>query len=476
MFGKIVKKAVKAAVIGGALLGLVGAAQAATYEVNIYGASAQYKFWRDAAPEFLKSMGCSESDIYAAKGEVSNRDNGIAVCAGSDVAGMGISAGGGFNGDGNTYIIRYSTNASYDGIRSVQDLNPDNVDPVCTSAGDGFRLMADETNTAFAPYFTQGYGTVNGTACKDITIGASDVAAETFNQSSQGALLGPGGGDWTERNIGGLSIDASHYVSYRPVVVPFAFFANANPAHPVPFDNMSRLMAVTIFSGQVPNWNKFNPDLDGDGTPNEPGLYTVDPATGQPTANSGDSLPMIVCLRHAGSGTHATLDAAVMRKDAGLLQQETTVDNFMYQFGMAPAVYFNKGSSDEMRCVGGYFNGYDDTINLGQPSWAAVGYADADKNEGEPVVGGEYGDIKRMTFQGVAPVKVAITNGQYDFWSAQWLYRAASEPQEIAALCDAIGAFASDPANLPAGHADYWAAQNEMQVEKNNDFTYPKFK
>ena len=56
------KNMIKGMIIGGSLLGLVASAQAAnqTYEYNIYGASAQHKFWNKLAPQFMtNSLGCA---------------------------------------------------------------------------------------------------------------------------------------------------------------------------------------------------------------------------------------------------------------------------------------------------------------------------------------------------------------------------------------------------------------------------------
>lgn len=418
------KKLVKIAVVGGALLGFAAGVNAAEININVYGASAQYTFWNAAAGEFLKSQGCADADISIAADTSST--HGITRCT---------------NLNGDLVYIRYSSKASYDGIRSVQGLDPDGV-----AAADGCasneRKMADETTVDWSG------GTVTSLTCKDVTVGASDVAAATFGQGSNGALKGPAGGDYESRSIYNITMDSSYHV-YRPIVVPFAFFRNANTTTPVPFDNMSRLMATAIFSGQATNWQQFDPTVA--------------------------DLPIVVCMRHAGSGTHATLDAAVMRGDYNIMQNEALPGSDPVTLGLQPVTYFNDGSSDLMRCVGGgSIDGYD---GIG-----AVGYADSDKVIMDPPITGEYhnakyGDVKLMTWQGEAAVKANIVNGKYDFWSAQWLYSAPNEPDAVANLVTALAAFASNPTNLAlSGKGDYWAAQDEMKVEKVNDFTYPSFK
>ncbi|GAB6095207.1 hypothetical protein JCM14469_14590 [Desulfatiferula olefinivorans] len=415
----MVRKIVKSAVAGTCLMAMVTAANAAEYNVNIYGASAQYKFWTSAAPEFLAAQGCDGADIRVAKAKINGKNHGIAWCAGS--VGVNGVTGDGINGDGHDYFIRYTDNASYDGVMAVQD-NNDYIPSADAAAGCdlGERLMADETNTTWGTVGAE--GTVNGVVPKDVIIGASDVAAETFNQKSNGDLLGPNGGAPTNRDISGFTIDLDDYYAYRPIVVPFGFFANEN----VPFDNMTRLMATSIFSGQVLNWNEFGAE---------------------------GSLPIVVCLRHAGSGTHATLDAAVMRGDVGLLQSQVRPTDFLHTFGFSPVVWFNSGSGDEMACI--------------TSADGAVGYADADASAS---------GVKAMDWMGVSAAKENIVNGQYDFWSNQWLYSSKSEPAEIADLVADLNTYASNPANMPASRAPYWAAEDEMKVTKATDTAYPTFK
>ncbi|MBN1625271.1 MAG: substrate-binding domain-containing protein [Deltaproteobacteria bacterium] len=431
----MIKKLVQTAIIGGALLGMTAGASADTININIYGASAQYDFWTNAAGDFLTDQGCSGT-VYTAVD--ADDKHGIAKC--DDL-----------NGD--TVYIRYSSKASFDGIRSVQGLDPDGDSGSCA---DNEREMANEADTNWTT------GEVNSLSCEDVTIGASDVAAATFQQESHGLELGPKVDDenlWEDRSIYNITMD-SNYNVFRPIVVPFAFFRNANSSTPVPYDNMSRLMATALFSGQVTDWNEFDP--------------------------SKSSLPVVICMRHAGSGTHATLDAAVMRGDYTLMNTEALPGSFPVTMGLQPVTYFNDGSSDMARCIGGAGtrSGYETYTGVG-----AVGYADSDKvkmSDGTlPApnnIAGEYhdlagyGDLKLMTWQGESAVKINIVNGKYDFWSAQWLYTSPSEPDAVNDLVDALVAYASVPANLPPSKAAYWATQNEMKVEKATDFTYPKFK
>lgn len=423
------KSIAKGLLVGAMALGFATTAGATVYEINIYGASAQYKFWNNAADDFHASKLCAAADIYGARD--AGKKHGISVCAGQD--GFGGLTGAGYNGDNNTYVIRYSSKASYDGIRSVQGLNPDGVDADC--GDDGMRKMADEDNTTFP---SGSEGVVSGYKCCDVTIGASDVAAETFDQESHGDLLGHTPGSWQDRVIKDITMDPD-YLVYRPVVVPFSFFANVD----VPFNNMTRLMAVSIFSGQVIDWSDFDPDYTG-------------------------GKEIVVCMRHAGSGTVATLNAAVMRKDNNLVINQVGPFDFLHLINSSPVTYFYDGSSDIMNGIqnnGGFADG------------AAVGYADSDKISSittPPATG--YTNCKRMTYQGVVGDRKNIVNGQYDFWSAQWLFESNDDPQPIQDLVADLADFASDPAHIPTANSNWWAAQDEMKWEKANDFAYPSKK
>lgn len=374
----------------------VVAAQAATVDINLYGASAQYLFWNDAADNFLLDQGCTN----VAQAEDSTKKHGITrgTC-GAD-----------------TVYIRYSAKASYDGIYSCKGQVPPGGQPTCSAQGPRYREMADETQTNWGTHV------VNGLACKMVTIGASDVAGETFQQSSHGQLRGHLGGGWVDRTISPIVTTGMTY--YRPVVVPFGFFKN-NTANPG-LTNLTRLMALMVFSGKAYNWSDFGP--------------------------SYVNKDIIACLRHAGSGTHATLDAAVMRGDWPLVTYED-----------APYVYFNDGSTDEMRCI---------NENAGQStaSFAAVGYADADQSLTS------YPNVAAINYEGAPAQKVNITNGVYSFWSAQWLYECNPSDPVHHPWMVLLNAFAEDPANLPASKAAFWATQSEMQVEKANDFAMPQFK
>ncbi len=426
------KKQIKTtALAGAAVLALSGAASAAVIDLNVYGASAQYLFWNAAAPTFLTSVRGCTATTQAVTTDGKN----------------GITKGTGCDGTANNTInIRYSAKASYDGIRAVS-----NVDPANTCAGQpGQRpMIADVGNTA--------------TICQDVHLGASDVAGESFTQQSHGNLLGPNGGVPTDRVFTG--IPTTGLTSYQPVVVPFGFFANksvqvstcasgANAGNLCTtatevadcgavglcttgaMSNISREQAVQIFSGNAFAWTDFGASysVTGDGT------NTV-----------------VACFRHAGSGTHSTLDNAVMNSKWGgpLAINQSTV---------APIVYFNDGASDEMKCINGT------TATALTPG--AIGYADGDQDLTS------FTNVVALKYNGLLPRRNMIRNGAYDFFSNQWLYENPAKTPATSVqhtLITQLNTFASNPANIPATKKAFWASKGEMVWNKTTDQAYPAY-
>ena len=413
----MVKKYMKSAILGLSMLAIGGIANAAIVQINMYGASAEYNYWTVADQNWLTQAGCNALDVYEAK----TSPNGIAVCnhAGADnviPAGSQHAGAPNLGIGGNTVILRYSSKASYDGVEAIQNKN-DFGTPGC--AANNQRLMADEAQSNWAT------NAVNGTKCVTVNVAASDVHAETFNQESHGALNGPAGGAQTDRIVSGLSVDVGagplQFTNVSPLVVPFSFFKNSTLPT---ISNMSRLMATQIFAGQVTNWNQLDTTMA--------------------------STPIVVCMRHAGSGTVATLDAAVMRGDYSLVNTEVLVTDPLYLAGLAPETYFNDGTGQMMPCISG--------------KAGAIGYADSDRTDA---------GCTRITYQGVVGDRAHIKEGQYDFWSGQELYWQNNLPAATLALINNIIAYVSNPANLPASETNWWATASEMGVAKSTDTQYP---
>jgi len=419
-----------------AVLMMAGVASAATREINLYGASAQYLFWNDAADDFMTDKGCSG----IVQAQDADKKNGITL-------GYACSAYG-----DDDLIIRYSAKASFDGIMAMKNTEHPDAPTTCTNKSE--RPMADVVSGT----------TVTSLACKDVTLGASDVAAEAFVQQSIGSELGPNGGDFVFRDFVSNPVDGSGLNTYNPVVVPFAPFLSKNVTMSTcdggvddgemcqtlsdcgdgatgctakPVANISREMMVNIFSGQATMWSDF-----GAGFPAQ---------------------PITVCLRHAGSGTHATIDHAVMNnKWGGQLM--------VFENAAAPIAWFNDGSSDMMKCVTA-----NKTTDINNTDVYAIGYADADQLEAKP----EYAPYAyRPKYNGYNPTRVNIRNGLYDWFSAQWLYEDPNEPNYSLThqvVLD-LNAFAANPAKIPSTKAKYWASQDEMVFFKNSDYLYPGFR
>ena len=395
----MLKNMVKGIVIGASMFALAGTAGAANYHVNLYGASAQFKYWTGQAEPFLAGYdtGCIGNVEQA---EDASGKHGIAKCVTTT----------------DTYIIRYSSKASYDGIYALRGEDPYDSN-AASGCADDERLMANDV---------AGSAIVGGLTCQNVNLAASDVSGTTFVQKSEGQLAYDDTSSYESRSFNGVPIPST-FNTYRPIIVPFGFFANSE----LNFDSLSRLQAVLLFSGQIQRWDFF------------PG---------------GNAKPVCLCLRHAGSGTHATLDASVMRGEGNLPIKENKTS--------LPLIWFNDGSGDEMGCVnenGGY------GANV-----IAVGYADADQALKMPAGGGNsYLDTKPLDYQGIAPIAANIKNGLYDFWSSQWLFEDQNEA-DYATNHDfivALEAFASDPAHNPNA---YWATKDEMHVDKSSDWALPR--
>ncbi len=399
-----------------ALMAIAGSAQAAT-DINIYGASAQFTFWTAVAKPYLVSQGCTEANITQAVS--ADKKHGIA----SAPVGTGNCASG--------INLRYSSKASYDGIRAVKGSCVGDSS-TCVANPDGCpddfsrKMITSATNLA--------------TSCQTVHIGASDVAGESFTQESHGALKGPNGGAQTDRIFSGITVPAN-VTATQSIVVPFGFFANKSIQYQgATIDSITRMQAVNIFSGSSWYWSDFGSD------------YST-------TAGDGE---IVACLRHAGSGTHATMDLAVMNAKWGapLVQSEAVG---------GPNVYFNDGSSDEMKCI--------------NQLAGAIGYADADQLAKQADADTYPNVTGPLKYNGFAPTRVNVVNGLNDFWATQWLYinttnYGATSPVKV--QYNNLIAYAADKNNLSAAtigaeKAAYWAAKSEMVYMKPSDKGYPVY-
>lgn len=443
----------------------------AEIHLNLFGSSAQHGFWTDAAGDFLRARGCADvrQDAHDERHSITR-----GACGGVDV------------------YVRTSSRASYDGIQAVSGAsNPDG----CPSPFQR-RLVAAGSCVDWAPGGTP----CAALQCLEVTVGTSDVAGSSLTQESHGNRLGPSGGEWLDRILTGA--DTGGLTVHEPLVVPFGFFANSSvrrtaclgphPLDPtpevpkavsswgntcydpdgdghsadcvgyypclggacaggavsgapctqagqcpdvtlektrcerVPVDTISRLMAVAVFSGQARMWTDFG------------AWYTTD--------------PFVMCLLHAGSGAHAALDHAVMRSTSNdwgwpLVTTQSAAD---------PAVWFNEGTFDAMRCI--------------SQLPGAVGIAAADQLEGNE----NFPNVHALKFNGEEPRRTTLRNGAYDLHTSVRLYTRSLE-QPLLGWVEDLSTFVSNPANLPASRAMFWATVSEMRFHRGTDGIYPGY-
>ncbi|MFA7061212.1 MAG: hypothetical protein WC156_10370 [Pedobacter sp.] len=435
-----------------ALLAIAGIAQAAPAELNIFGASAQYTYWNDQAQNYAQNnLGCTNVSAPVNNGGkhgfVSAKDcTSTLVPRNAD------------NGNKRDLDIRYSGIASAEGVLAIKKEVP--LDPSLANGCDttkGERLMYNSDSTL---------------VCKQVHIGTSDVAGESLLQSSSGNKFGPmGGGAFSPVNA---PIDTSSLTPANTVIVPFGFFVNKNVkastcttglvgqycttnAHcklndgtagvcgtAATITNISREEANLIFSGYVSNWS----DL---------GAYFT-------------NQDVTACLRHAGSGTHAALDLTVMNSVWGSNMVSADDDPTA-----APHIWFNQGSSDEIKCVNG-----NSTTNPDGALIGAIGYADGDQATNVAKTSQNVAPVK---YNGQFPTRTAIRNGQYDFYTNAWLYTNPAnistvvEPvqYDVNALAANMVIYAQNPAHVPDAKANYWAATGEMKFNRAEETSYPAF-
>lgn len=499
----MLKKVLKGIVIGIAALGMAGSVNAADYELNLYGASAQHKFWNAAVPGFMTDRIACDS----VSTDQTDPKHGISKGTNCDVDGDLTK--------GDNVIIRYSSNNSSYGIGVACGIPSYSSGDGCSA---GQIKMCDDVGACGSAART----------CQEVHIGASDVEMTSFTQTVDAVNTTTYTYDEACSSDGNQSqefldnnCDSILQGTAKSVVVPFGFFANnaihkhrctlpgptgpdgAHYAYPhwgwqcdpskttqegynedcigyfkcvddvctgganiggdcsangnldcpdalvdtrcesMPIDNLSRLMVLQIFSSDnedwLDRWSQFGPWYPDAG--------------------------IVRCMRCAGSGTHATFDMQVFRGDATLMG--TSI------FGR---FYHHESSSDLTKCVRD--NGWN-TAWGPTPSWApdvryAVGYADADKI----LKSTSYPGVHIVKYQGVEPVRAKIENNEYNFWAAQTLYWNVTEIDSagLTTLLDKLKTAAQD-ATFLAGITPqnmFWTTNGEMACQKSpNERAYP---
>ncbi|HET6516145.1 MAG TPA: substrate-binding domain-containing protein [Thermodesulfovibrionales bacterium] len=465
---KGMKKLLTTILAGASLLALGGTASALNGDINIYGASAQFNFWSNQAQGFLTGQGCtatSKADLDSANS---------------------ITKGTGCPGAGTVYF-RTSSKASFDGPLAVQQntTNPNGTDynhtGPCDGSGADYRLMVDESTCDFTTTHT-----CSGTKCVQVTGGASDVQTTSFRQKSIGNLKGPNGGGSTTRDFTGVNgMDESGMVNCRDMVIPFAFFVNkkvtggsvtsvtvtaggsgyVSPTVTFGGPGTGAVATATVSGGVI---TAINVIAGGTGYTSDPVVTITDGSGTGATATASrtiadlttsdaklifsgkvndwsdigyDAHPITACWRHAGSGTAATLNYAVM--PPAVLQGIQVAGT-----SSTKNYWFNDGTPDMMNCVN----------NTGSVSGDyAVGYADADRPN--------LANTVRITYNGVQATRENIENGLYDFWTIENLYTVSPRPADMQAVCDYYSV---------CGHNTntYYNTLSQMKWTKTTDQSY----
>jgi len=431
-----IKNLLGSLIAGTAMLAIASASFASTVEVNIYGASAQFTFWKAVAPNWINSLSQCSSATVTSKIFDGNNAVSFANCS-----------------DGNEYIVRVSSKASYDAIYSLEGndslANFGSTAEGCAAGDPGdpgsslepyYRKMVDETSCSGT--------TCSALKCVRVTIGASDVAAASFTQGSQGQQYWNSGSQIT-RAFSGIPTNTPNALSVKnPFVVPFAFYVNTSNAtlNSALNGNLTRSMAVLLFSGQITDWSQFGSSF--------------------PT-----NVPVVLCMRHAGSGTHATLDYAVMEGNGWgaspvSAENAASIDGANYDNTM-PTIYFNDSTGTEQSCI---------NSNAG-----AIGYYDADKASSTTHLVSGQGSTIQLAYQGVYPSATAVAYGIYDFWTIENAYY---NPTRL--TTDGLTSFVTGTngvlpyvsGNIPSTETAFWvdtnpnSTQTHLIVSKTSDQSY----
>jgi hypothetical protein len=248
-------------------------------------------------------------------------------------------------------------------------------------------------------------------------------------------------------------------------------------------NNITRIMAVLLFSGNISNWDQFGSTY--------PNLHTV------------------LCMRHAGSGTHATLDYAVeqgngwggtlisaqnipgqtRRQVSGTVNGSPATTWLAAYDGSQADVYFNDGTGDELDCINNYAG--------------AIGYADADKatvsgtctTKADPYHSGktiwdsssctvgwtniwkdsthQEASVKEIAYQGEYPTPDGVMNGRYDFWTNEWAYISKKLTGDNLTAAGSLLSYVSG--KIPAAELPFWVDDANIHFTKSADSVEPGF-
>lgn len=465
------KKNIALSALAAASLSVASMAGAA--EVNIIGASAQFDFIDANAVAFVgKYCATVPATPRILTYKTSNGNTVKNAIVYGELCGTshGKLAIPGATSD-TTLTFRYVSLGSGEGIQAAAQAAPldSDLNAGCSTSQ---RLFAKTTTAASATIATGVIGDYQAaTVCATPNIGMSDVAWNNFDQAYTNEFMDPNG----INTVAPLpTFSAPTYGANGTVAVPFAFYVNpgvtathcvssVNTADNSPvagfklgqgphtgglctstnldqcatgsvcetvastIDNLSRLQANLLYSGAILNWNQLGPYF---------------------TSND-----VKLCLRKAGSGTHAAFDKTVMRAAGtslwGAPYTPYEVDAATGPLYGYPETQFNGSSTDEKNCIN---------------TSGAIGYMDADTSNAASYV--------KVKYNGIPASRSAVRNGAYEFYTVGQMYADAS------GLAQAVVAHVQDPANIPGastntGKALYWATLGEMVFVRGLDTSYP---
>ena len=469
-----------------AVAGLSVASLAGAADINIFGASAQFDFVNANAVNFVHQY-CTTTVPAWVSGTVTNGRVLQYKTTNGNTVKNGIVSGSnctGIPGSTDTTLnFFYSGIASGEGVKAMNGTGPldSDLNSGCTVTGErrvakvGTAATATLTDADLPNYVTN-------TVCNKVTIGTSDTAFNQFNQKYSN--------EWDTADGSNTLAQLETFAAPsgkddQTVAVPFAFYVNPNvkakhcvaatpvapkvggvlsvgsrtggyctvaadcvaPGTPLTdsvtcegtattIDNLSRLQANILFSGQITNWNQL-------------GSYFT-------------SNPVKLCIRKPGSGTLVAFDKTVMTAGGqnGWGSSYATIMNSDLT-NAAPYTVFNGSSTDEKNCIAGLdtFAAADGSTALAAAN-GAVGFMDADTTS----VANQF---SRVSYNGVPPTRNNVRNGAYEFYTIGHMYN------DNSALSQAVVNWVLNPANVPSGKAAYWASKNELKFMRGTDIGYP---
>jgi hypothetical protein len=506
---RIFKAIASGLVFAAFVLAFAGAASADVY-FNLNGTSEEFTFWTAMGSTLLTNLGCQSIVAVTKQVSITDVSNGSGSKSGI-VLGNQCSS---LSDQGYLYFT-YTNKASWDGIDAVNNVwdgsnwgtyntstQTYNVasDP-CASATTPDGLSCSNHNCRKVAYCVGcATGSTPGSTCEAIQVGASNLEASGIIQKTQGNLKGPvnAGQIYTYRQFPPTGIATPYSgAPSAPLAYPFAFYVNpgvkawqcvdggatlnqfcnpnASPSDCTPgtctwttINNISRVQAVALFSGQIKYWGDFGPYFS------------------QTYIQNDTSLPVTLCLRHAGSGTHSVLDIAVMKDNGFGTSNLAKAENRSIAGNNPPYVYFNDLSSDETACLA-WASGLT-TVSSGDPlptnyssvDGGAIGYVDADTTNG--LNGSQQVMYYRVQYNGVWPTRGTMDNGIYDdFWTIDRLYPAASVGSSTApgpdqgVIYNEMLTLVANPANIcnAAAQCNYYGSATELNFTKGATTTYP---